>query len=273
MGNSHARLRPDHTPHDPGSWGLDMHALIGGLRTDPRTPMTDRPFPRQLILGHRGSPRIALENTLRSFAVAVEMGADGVELDVQRTSDGVPAVIHDDTLDRTMGVRGDVARLAWPAIARLTAARVPTLQQATAWAAASGAWLNIEIKAFELEEAVVREIAAAGIGERVIVSSFEPSIVGRLGEVDGSIRRFLLTKRWNDRAIQAARESRAEGVCLRVDSAVEPVLEDLRTRGLPVIVWTVNDATEIRRLLDAGVVGVISDDPGLAARVRDQLSP
>lgn len=234
--------------------------------------MNDLPFPKQLILGHRGSPRVALENTLRSFAVARESGADGVELDVRRTRDGVPAVVHDNSLDRTMGVRGEIDELDWTAIERLTAARVPSLRQAAAWAAASGAWLNIEIKASGLEEAVVREIDAVGIRERVVVSSFDPSIVSRLGEIDRSVRRYLLTKRWDARAIETVRDVGAGGVCLRVDAASYPVLEDLRTRGLPVIVWTVNDATEIRRLLDAGVAGIISDDPGLAARVRDQVT-
>ena len=63
------------------------------------------PFPRPLILGHRGAPYDAPENTLASFARALEQGADGVELDVRRARDGVPVIIHDETLDRTSGAR------------------------------------------------------------------------------------------------------------------------------------------------------------------------
>ena len=229
-----------------------------------------QPFPRQLILGHRGSPHVALENTLRSFAIAYESGADGVELDVQRSRDGTPVVIHDDSLDRTMGVRGKLAALPWPAIERLTEARVPSLHQTAAWAAASGAWLNVEIKDFDLEAAVMREIEAVGITDRVIVSTFESSILRRVGLVNDSVRRFLLITRWDARAMQVVRETDADGVCLRLDAATGTVLDDLRNRSLPVIVWTVNEVAEIRRLLDAGVAGLISDQPELAARVRSQ---
>src|SRR5687768_8195818 len=111
------------------------------------------PFPRPLILGHRGAPYDAPENTLASFARALEQGADGVELDVRRARDGVPVIIHDETLDRTSGARGRVADLDWPAIERLTTAGLPSLEQAAGWAAASGAWLNVEIKTPRVEAA------------------------------------------------------------------------------------------------------------------------
>ena len=105
------------------------------------------PFPRLLVLGHRGAPEAALENTLEAFATAMRQGADGVELDVRPASDGTPVVIHDDSLQRTFGVQGSVSSLSWPALQRLTGARLPSLQQVAAWAAASGAWLNVELKA------------------------------------------------------------------------------------------------------------------------------
>ena len=98
------------------------------------------PFPRLLILGHRGAPQEATENTLESFSLAVSQGADGVELDVRPAADGTPVVIHDDALDRTFSTQGKVAGLAWPALQRLTGARLPSLQQAAAWAASADAW-------------------------------------------------------------------------------------------------------------------------------------
>src|SRR5262245_3514397 len=101
---------------------------------------------RPLVLGHRGAPRAAPENTLRAFQLAMELGADGVELDVQPSADGVPVVLHDDTLDRTTDGSGDVATLPWARIAeaRADGEPVPRLEQVVEWAADVGAFLNVE---------------------------------------------------------------------------------------------------------------------------------
>jgi glycerophosphoryl diester phosphodiesterase len=242
---------------------------------DPGSEMFKRPLmhplPKQLILGHRGAPREATENTLRSLSRAVELGADGVELDVQRSADGVPVVIHDETLDRTTNARGRVAALRWSAIERLTGANVPSLQQALAWGSAAGAWLNVEIKSRNVEREVVDLVGTMGLADRVIISSFDPSVVLRVGQIDGSIRRFLLTERWDSQAIRSFEEANAHGVCLRDDAASELALDGLSREGIPVVVWTVNAEDRIRHLLRRKVAGLISDDPELAARIRSSL--
>ncbi len=231
----------------------------------------ENPFHGQLILGHRGSPLKALENTLHSFAMAVECGADGVELDVQRTRDGRAAVIHDETLDRTMGVKGRLARLHWGGIERLTGARVPSLQQVLAWAVASGAWLNVEIKSRGVESVVIDEIQVTGLSGRVVISSFDSEVIRNVAKLGPDLHRFLLTKRWDGGAIDQVSNSGASGICLQIDAATDATLEELRKRRLPVIAWTVNDAGAVRRLLEAGVAAIITDDPEMAAEVRSRL--
>jgi glycerophosphoryl diester phosphodiesterase len=230
------------------------------------------PFPRQLVLGHRGSPREATENTLRSFALALRAGADGVELDVRPSVDRVPVVIHDDSLRRTMAVGGRVSRLHWPAIERVTQGSTPSLAQAVAWAAASGAWLNVEIKAPGVEESVLDIIARARIGSRVVISSFHVDAVQQVGRLDPDIARYLLTERWDTEATAAVERAGAAGVCLRFDAADGSTLDDLRRRNLPVIAWTVNDSDEMRRLLGHGVAAIISDLPATAAAIRDEVA-
>jgi len=226
------------------------------------------PFPHPLILGHRGAPADAPENTLRSFALALEQGADGVELDVQRAADGVPVVIHDPTLDRTTRAHGQVAAHPWSALERLTLAHLPSLEQAAAWAAAAGAWLNVEIKAERVEEATVRVLRAAGLLPRTVISSFDPRIVRRVGEVEPDVLRFLLTDSWDEEVLATVADCGAQGVCLRVDAAHHLALEVLRNEDLPVIVWTVDDPARIRELLAWGVAGIITNHPRLAAQVR-----
>jgi len=231
--------------------------------------MSDLPTPT-LILGHRGAPREATENTLRSFHLAIDHGADGVELDVQRSRDGVPVVIHDATLDRTTTAAGRVADLHWPAIQRVTGALVPSLEQACAWAAAAGAWLNVELKAAGVEEEVVRVIRSAGLGPRVILSSFHPEILARLGDEGGEFRRFLLTESWGIGVAAEAARVQAAGVCLKDEAAAPTALQDLARLGYAAVVWTVNDRDRVLALLEAGVAGIITDLPEMAVAERNR---
>jgi glycerophosphoryl diester phosphodiesterase len=228
---------------------------------------------RPLILGHRGARHDALENTLASFSIALEQGADGVELDVRGARDSVPMVIHDETLDRTFEIKGRIAALESGALQRLTSARLPTLEQTVAWAASSGAWLNIELKVSGVEEEVARLVRSTGISGRVIISSFDAETLRRSREVARGLPRFLLTDRWDAITDVASEQAEALGICLRVDAATPATIQELRRRSLQVIVWTVNDALRMRQLLAEDVTGIITDHPGMAARERAALFP
>lgn len=222
------------------------------------------PFPRLLLLGHRGAPEEALENTLESLARALRDGADGVELDVRAAADGTPVVIHDATLERTYGIGGTIAELPWPALQRLTGARLPSLQQAAAWAASSGAWLNVELKEPGVEAATLQLLAEHELLERTFLSSFIPEVVARVGAVEPRARRFFLTERWDDAARQGLVQSGASGVCLRSDAASALSLDVLRQEGLPVVVWTVDHPPRMKELARAGVAAIITNRPALA---------
>lgn len=227
------------------------------------------PFPRLLVLGHRGVPADAPENTLRSFDLALRQGADGVELDVRRAHDGTPVVIHDATLERTFGVDRAVDALDWPAIQRLTGSELPSLQQAAAWAAAAGAWVNVELKEGGVELETIDILQSHGILDRTFLSSFDPHVVARVGEVSPGSQRFFLTERWDEAARERFGVSGAAGVCLRVDAATPPALDVLRREGLAVVIWTVDDPVRIAELVDARVAGIISNRPASAvAAVR-----
>lgn len=226
------------------------------------------PFPHPLVLGHRGAPAEALENTLRSFELALRHGADGVELDVRPAGDGTPVVIHDESLDRTFGVPGSVAELPWPALQRLTGARLPSFEQVAAWAAASGAWLNVEIKAAGAEEQVIRLLRDHGLTNRSFLSSFDERIVAAVGDLAPDSLRFFLTERWDDTAHDRLNRSGAAGVCLRADAATTLALEVLRHEGLPVVVWTVDERARVEQLLASGVAAIITNHPEMAAGAR-----
>lgn len=226
-----------------------------------------------LVLGHRGAPRVAAENTIRAFREATRAGADGVELDVQISADGVPVVIHDATLDRTTDAFGAVSTLAAAALAAVDAGDgegVPTLTDALNWARAEHRWVNIEIKAGDCADSVVAVVEEVGVAERTIISSFEAATVARVGELRTDWHRFLLTETWDAAVLATVRRSGATGVCLENQAAKPEALNALREENLPVVVWTVDEADRIRDLLLAEVAAIISNDPGLAVAVRTE---
>jgi len=231
------------------------------------------PAPRPLILGHRGAPRGAPENTMRAFRLALEEGADGVELDVQPSADGVPVVLHDDTLDRTTDRTGDVATLPWERIAAARAGGepVPRLEEVVRWAAEAGAFLNVELKRPGAEAASVDAIARAGLRERTVFSSFLAASVAEVRRLDPAATCYFLSDGRAGVAMAVARQLGASGVCLGARRATPAALAEFRRGGLGVIVWTVDRPYRIRGLLREGVRGVITNLPSLAVQVRAEV--
>lgn len=238
-------------------------------RTIP-APQATTVSPDPLILGHRGAPHQAPENTIAGFVLARAAGCDGVELDVQRSRDGVPVVIHDDTLDRTGHGRGPVADRSWAELATLRGAgeSIPSLAQAVEWAIDSGAWLNVEIKATDVTAATLQELRNAGFTDRVIISSFHPEVIAEAGRLEPELDRFLLLETWGDASLAQVRACTAGGVCLHVDAATPEALAELAAADLPVVVWTVDQPDRLRELLRAGVRGIITNRPEIAVPLR-----
>lgn len=229
-------------------------------------------FPgRTLILGHRGAPLEAPENTFGAFRLAVEAGADGVELDVQRAADGAPVVIHDLTLDRTTDGRGEVRAHTWAQLSGLQAGPGEPLRrlgEVAVWAAGAGAWLNVELKGEGTEAAALASLERAGVLERTLVSSFLPTVVLEVGKLAPGVRRALVTETWSAEVAALTRDCGAGAVCIHRGLAAPGLLAELAAAGLPVVVWTVDDPSEIRALLGARVAGIITNDPRTAAAVR-----
>jgi glycerophosphoryl diester phosphodiesterase len=229
------------------------------------------PIHRTLILGHRGAPRAAPENTLRAFQAALDQGADGIELDVQPSADGVPVVLHDDTLDRTTDARGDVARLRWSEIesARAGGEPVPRLEQVAAWASGNRAVLNVELKRPGAERASLDCIRAAGLLPRTFFSSFLEEAVRTVRALDPAAACWLLSEKAPREVLAQVEALSPHGVCLDARRATPAMLQALRERGLPVVIWTVDRPARIRQLLAAGVHGIITNQPARAVRLRD----
>ncbi len=237
-----------------------------------------------LILGHRGASAVAPENTRAAFERAFRDGADGIELDVTLSRDGVPVVIHDDTLDRTTDGRGAVWDRDLADLRRLDAGgwfgagfrgeRIPTLAEALDLARGRGI-VNVEIKhgrgARMLVDPVVRVLKAHGREDGIVVSSFDPRILRRLRARD---------RRWRTAFLRSGGQRRplwlmaayAAADFLHPDVRLSETAAKVARGWGRIVVWTVDDEPTARTLAARGVRGLITNRPAeVAGWLRGRL--
>lgn len=230
---------------------------------------------RVFLWAHRGDSFHAPENTMAAFRAAERAGADGIELDVHLSREGVPVVLHDATLDRTTDGRGPVARRTVRELRRLDAGgwfapsfageRVPTLEEVFAWAK-DRLRLNVEIKTAAAADAVCRLLRRYP-GVRILVSSFDHRALEKLREEAPLLPLGFLSDGhlWRRAAERAARCG-AESFHPRHDAVTGPLVAACHRRRMAVHAWTVDDPVRFRRLKRRGVDGVMTNDPQALAR-------
>ena len=226
------------------------------------------------LLGHRGSPKQHLENTLESFRAALDAGLDGVELDVQRTLDGVLVTHHDFHL-------ADGRLIAALKMTELPT-HVPTLEAVLMLAKERGAYVNIEIK-LETSASDDREIDTAaliarlGMTKNVIVSSFNPVSLARVKWADRRLETGLLyapdLTQWFLKDGLAAPLLFVGAIHPHHSQVTAELVTRAHSRGWKVNAWTVNDLATARRLLEIGVDGLIGDDPAVLLEAKQNLEP
>lgn len=251
------------------------------------------PIGRPLVFGHRGGSRLAPENTVAAFDRAVAEGVDGLELDVRLSRDGEVVVCHDARLDRTCDVAGAIADFTAADLARCDAGYrfaaddgthpfrglgfgVPTLRHVLGRYPAHPIVVEMKDDSPAMAEATVGVVREAGALGRVCLGSFSSGALRQARRLapgtatSGSRREVLHALLWSRlgwlspfgryEALQVP--ERREG--LRV---VSPrFVRAAHRSGVPLQVWIVDAADDIRRLLDWGVDGVITDRPDVAVK-------
>ena len=237
------------------------------------------------IWAHRGTSSEAPENTLPAFELAISQGADGFELDVQRTADGELLVCHDETIDRMSGASGAVVGLTLDEIRShdfggsfgLHGVKAPTLREVFDLMRGNDVVCNVELKdSLEpypgMAAQVLDLIRECGLAERIWISSFNHWTLRELAGADrGGVRLGVLyaeplvdpwdyATRLGVQAIHPSWQSLA---------LVPETTERCQETGIAVHAWTCNTTDEIRTALDLGVDAVITDHP---ARAQAALS-
>lgn len=254
--------------------------------------------PRPLAFAHRGGAALRPENTIEAFDHGLSFGADGLELDVHLSRDGVVVIHHDDRLERTTDATGPVSALTADELARVDAGYrftpsatagtpafpfrgrgigIPTL--ATVLRRYRDARVIVELKTDEEELArrTVDVVRAAGAVERVALGSFyarglnaarryEPKLATGAAREETRWALYRSRIRW---PIRRTRYTELQ-VPVRAGSTtiVTPqFIAHMHRAGLPVRIWTIDDPAEMERLLSWGADSIISDRPDLAVGV------
>ncbi|AMS05470.1 glycerophosphodiester phosphodiesterase [Acidipropionibacterium acidipropionici] len=234
------------------------------------------------IFAHRGANKSSCanknlpENTMAAFAAAIEVGADGIELDVQLTRDGRIVVCHDETVDRVSDGHGLVIDHTFEELARLNfaatfsdqePARIPLLDDVLALLAPTELSLNIELKNSvirydQLEERVVDAVNAHQMADRTVLSSFNHRSLVHLAQIAPGIRRGVLYSNdladpWDYASRIGVQAVHPSGLLLRGRDDVGR----FHAAGLSVRVWTLDEPDQIREAAALGVDAVITNDP------------
>ena len=248
-----------------------------------------------IAMAHRGSVLLWPENTMTAFQEAVDLGYRYLETDLQMTRDGVLVTFHDDTLDRTTDGTGLVSDHSWEELQDLDAGyrfrangdypyrasgiRIPTLEElATTY---PDRVFSLDLKSDGMEEALVETIRRLDLWDKVIVGSFSDNRLKRFRSLlnrpvamsagPGEILRFVS-------AVRLRLPYRLESDSLQVPVRQWIRIVDSRTirvarsMGKPMIVWTINDPSEMGELLDLGVDGLITDRPDLLRNIIEKRS-
>jgi glycerophosphoryl diester phosphodiesterase len=244
-------------------------------------------LPYPIILAHRGASAQAPENTLAAFELAVEQGADGIELDVKLTSDGQVVVIHDATVDRTTGAHGRVKDMPLNELRTLgtgsffsgkfESEKIPTLEEVFE-SLGKRTFINVELTNYNtprdhLVESVCMLVKKFGLHKRVLFSSFFARNLARaysyLPEVPtGLLAMGGILGAW----------PRSFGFAFGNYEALHPNIKDATHEQIKRVhrlkkrihVWTVNAEADMRRMFDWGVDAIFTDDPQLAVKVRGE---
>ena len=266
--------------------GLAAAVIIGLASFATYRSLTDMKVPDDaVIIAHRGDSGSAPENTMAAIIQAVEAGADWVEIDVQETADGEVVVFHDSDFKRVSGKNLAI----WDATTedlkdldigswfdpKFADQRTPTLLEALE-ACRGRSKVLIELKYYghdeKLEERVVHLIEEAGMTDEVALMSLKQAAVRKLRKLRPTWKVGLLSSV----ALGDIQQLDVHFLGLNASTASSSFINRAHRAGIQVHVWTVNDPVTMSSMLSRGVDGLITDEPGLAAKVIDQragLSP
>ena len=234
-------------------------------------------WPYPLWIAHRGAGKLAPENTLAAFRVGAAHGYRMFECDVKLSSDGVPFLLHDATLDRTVRPqRGLASARSWSELSRLDAGGwhsrafagepIASLEALATWIRRNGFLLDLEIKPTPGDEARTGEVVAhtvarlwSGAAVPPLLTSFRPEALLAAQAARPELPRGLLLESFWDGWWDMARQLGCVAVVTEHPMMDAALVARLHAAGLRAMVYTVNDPSVARHLVALGIDGIVTD--------------
>lgn len=230
---------------------------------------------KALVWAHRGASGYENENTMAAFQKAIDMGADGIELDVQLSKDGEMVVIHDETIDRTTSGTGYVRDYTYAELWEISNHEIPTLRDVYELFQPTKLEINVELKTgiffYEgMDLKVIGLTEEMGMEDRIIYSSFNHLTIQNIRKIRPEARTGLL---YADGFLGMPAYGEKMGV-----EALHPALFNLqypdfmkecKEKGLRIHVWTVNQKEHMEMMVNMGIDAIITNYPDLARSIVD----
>jgi len=228
------------------------------------------------IYAHRGYSAKYPENTLAAFRATAELPVHGVEFDVHLTADQQVVVIHDEKIDRTSNGTGYVKDMTLEELRKFdygawfsdefSGEVIPTLAEVLEVFKETHHHINIELKSdifvyAGLEEAVLREVEAQGMSDRVVISSFDHEAVRRVAELAPNVENAALFVNMILDVAEYQEKLPANALHVFLPTAVRKTVLEAISKGSVVRVWTVNEVEYATQLLHIGVDAIFTDEP------------
>jgi glycerophosphoryl diester phosphodiesterase len=240
---------------------------------------------KTLVWAHRGASGYAPENTLEAFQKAIELKADGIELDVQMTKDGKLVILHDETVNRVSNGKGWVKDYTYDKLSLLNvnkkfpeygSVRIPTLEEVFTLMKDTELLINIELKNSvifypELEERVVELVRQMGLCDRIIYSSFNHYSILKIKELEPGAKTGFL---YEDGYLNMPEYTERYGV-----EALHPayyhlqypnLISDCKRKGIALRVWTVNEPHDMQVICEQELSGLITNYPDLGRKAVEE---
>lgn len=232
---------------------------------------------------HRGFSGKYPENTMLAFIKAVEEGVDGIELDVQLTKDGIPVIIHDETIDRTTDGVGNVVDFTYEELKKYDASfkfknlgmfnPIPTLEEYLNYIQNFDVVTNIELKTgvneyLGIEEKVLELIQKYGLEKKVIISSFNHFTIMRFKKLAPHIKCGFLTESWLINGGEYTKKNGIECYHPYFKNLIPEVIKELKENRIEINTWTVNSEEDMRYLIKHEVNSIITNYPDILNKIK-----
>jgi len=224
------------------------------------------------VIGHRGAASLAPENTFAGFDLAIEIGVDALETDVQRTKDGTLVLFHDARIERTTNGSGWLQHMSWRELRELDAGswfhqqfageRIPLL---TEFLQRYGRRIPIEleVKQAGIEQEVVGTVSEHNLLERITFTSFDFSTVSRIKELAPQANVGFLTSSISEKTVARVRHAGVTQFCPLARKVTKALVDRWRSQGLFIRAWGVKNVALMRQAISAGVDGMTVDFPNV----------